>query len=135
MTLTSDDVPSPFASLVPEWSRRAYSRIKFDWHPSRGVGLAMPGRYWVTQVTVRETFKLFWLAARQLESARTHSAEGLVRTAEWADRPRGERIAMGRCFKYFSLHGILPITLANPEAPYNFKYRLNDDLEQAPTLH
>jgi hypothetical protein len=65
-------------------------------------------------------------------AARTNLTEPVRIAPDWGDRLDGERQAMGRCFKYFALHRVLPITLANPEAPYNFKYRLNASLEQAP---
>ena len=118
---------------VPAWSREAFDRIRLEKHPSGGFGLKMPGGYWVTEATIRRAFMFFWRNARNLDAARTHTAKELVCTSDWEDRPRGEQIAMGRCFKYLSLTGVLPISLANPNAPYNFKYRLNEDLDQAPT--
>lgn len=141
MTFTS--VPSPedgnsrpgAPGKAPDWSRSALETIQLDWHPGRGTGLKMPGGYWVTETTLRKAWNSFWRRVSSLDPTKIHSAEDLACTTGWTNRPRGERIAIGRCFKYFAVHGVLPITIANPEAKYNFKYRLNDDLDQAPTLH
>jgi hypothetical protein len=121
---------------IPDWSRIAFKRIQPARHPKGGLGFKMPGpRGWVTEKTLREAWTLFWRSVHKLERNRSHKAESLACAADWNSRPHGERQAMGRCFKYFALQGILPITLVNPEAPYNFKYRLNTDLMSVPTSH
>lgn len=130
-----ENYPSRPSINAPEWSRFALERIKFERRPGGGFGLKMPGGYWVTEATLRNAFKLFWRSVRGLDKAATHTAEDLACTSDWATRPKGQRIAMGRCFKYFALHRVLPVTIVNPEAKYNFKYRLNDNLDQAPTIH
>jgi hypothetical protein len=122
---------------IPEWSRTKLDAMLLQHRSSKeGLWFKMPGpRGWVQAKTVRAAWTLFWRSAHKLDPTRAHTAEALANTPDWDSRPNGELQAIGRCFKYFSLHGVLPITLANPEAPYNFKYRLNEDLEQAPTLH
>lgn len=135
-TCEGDDERQPKPTVsVPEWSREAFDRIRLLRHPEGGFGLKMPGGYWVSETTLRRAWTMFWRNAGGLDPSMPHKAENLVGASVWNKRPRGEHIAMGRCFKYFAVHGVLPITLANPEAPYNFKYRLNDDLDQAPTIH
>jgi hypothetical protein len=135
----SDDSPDePKQRLItPEWSIAKIKAMRYQHRPTKdGLWFKMPGpRGWVQAQTVCTAWALFWRSAHTLDANRLHTTEGLACTPDWSSRPEGERRAMGRCFKYFSLHGVLPITLANPEAPYNFKYRLNDDLDQAPTLH
>lgn len=131
-------VPPRFApdpTTAPDWSRLALEGIKFDRHPTRGLCLKMPGHYWVTAATLRATWHLFWRSVHKLDVTATHKAEQLACTPDWDDRPIGERIAIGRCFKHFAVHGVLPITLVNPEKMCNFKYRLNDGLKPSPTTH
>lgn len=111
----------------------ALERLQMRRHPKGGFGFKMPGPRWVTEKTLRAAWTLFWRSVHKLDRAGAYSAEDLACASEWAHRPTGERIAMGRCFKYFASHGVLPITVVNPEAPYNFKYCLNANLEQAPT--
>lgn len=129
--VAGDDLQTPRS--IPAWSREAFVRIRLQTHPRGGFGFKMPGGYWVDEPTLRKSFGLFWRNARTLHPAGIYAAEELVCMPNWSTRPRGERIAIGRCFKYFCLHGVLPITLVNPNAPYNFRYRLNEDLDQAPT--
>lgn len=120
--------------VIPDWSRMALERIPLFRHPSGGLGFK-PGGYAVTEATLRTAWKRFWRGVDRLDKSGLHTAQDLACTADWDNRPRGWRIAMGRCYKYFAVHGVLPIRVANSEAKYNFKYRLNRDLLPAPTLH
>lgn len=118
----------------PDWSRRALDRIELFRHPGGGFGFK-PGGYAVPEATLRTAWKSFWRGVDTLDGSGVHSAQDLACTPDWDNRPRGWRIAMGRCYKYFAVHRVLPITIVNPEAPYNFRYRLNDDLDSRPAIH
>src|SRR5688500_16434167 len=90
---------------APNWSRKKLEEIPVPRHPHGGVGFKMPGaRGWVTEKTLRRAWTLFWANVRLLDRNRKHSAEDLAGAAAWAERSRGECIALGRCFKYFALH-------------------------------
>lgn len=115
----------------PEWSRLALESIRLQNHPGGGYGVRMPGNYWVTETTMRRAWMLFWRSVASLDPYQTHSAKSLGGEETWSVRPRGERIAMGRCFKYFALKGVLPIVIVNPDAKYNFKYLLTTNVDQA----
>jgi len=115
-------------SHPPAWSRLALEKIPLLRHPGGGFGIK-PGGYWVKEATMRTAWELFWAGAATLDRYRIHSAQALACTPDWDNRPKGWRIAMGRCYKYFAVNGVLPITLVNPDAKYNFLYCLNSDLE------
>jgi hypothetical protein len=119
---------------APDWSRMALEQIPLFRHANGGFGFK-PGGYSVTEATMRTAWKQFWRGVDQLDKSGVHKAQGLACTSDWDNRPPGWRRAMGRCYKYFAVHGVLPITIANPEAKYNFKYRLNGDLDKEPTVH
>lgn len=127
----SPDERKPAA--IPDWSRLALEQIPLFRNASGGF--FKPGGYTVTEATLRTAWKQFWRGVHRLDSSGLHTAQDLACTPDWDNRPRGWRIAMGRCYKYFAAHGVLPITVANPEAKYNFKYRLNRDEPGEPALH
>jgi hypothetical protein len=118
---------------APTWSRKALIEILRTYNPKGGDQFSIKG-YWVHTRTLHEAFNLFWQSARGLDKSKLHRAESLACTPAWKDRPDGWKKGMGRCFKLLAVNGVLPITVANPEAPYNFKYRLNDDLDQEPSI-
>lgn len=124
--------PGPCA--IPQWSRDAVKRLFLELNPNQSAKFKING-YTVHSGTFKETFQLFWKSVRQLDRCKLHSAESLVNTPDWDGRPDGTKHAIGRSIKVMTLRGVLPLTLANPTAPYNFKYRLNDDLDQAPTIN
>jgi hypothetical protein len=117
----------------PDWSRLAFETIPLLQHPDGGFGIN-PGGYWVTQATLRTAWKLFWAGVNTLDKYRFHSAKALACTPNWDIRPKGWRIAMGRCYKYFAVHRVLPITLVNPDAKCNFQYCLDADFDRS-TVH
>jgi hypothetical protein len=118
----------------PDWSRTALERIELFRHPTGGFGFK-PGGYAVTEATLRTAWKSFWRGVDTLDKDGVHSAQDLACTPDWDNRPRGWRIAMGRCYKYFAVHRVLPITIVNPEAKYNFRYRLKAALDNPRTIH
>lgn len=121
-------------TAAPDWSRHALQQIKFERHPAGGLGCKVRGR-WVMQHTLLEAWTLFWRGARALDPKRPKKARALVCASRWDELPRGGRIAMGRCFRYFSEHGVLPITLINPKKTSNLQYRINAGLMVPLTVH
>lgn len=113
----------------------ALERIPLFRQADGGFGFKPGGYAVVTEATLRTAWKQFWRGVDQLDPSGTHTAQDLACTPNWENRPWGWRQAMGRCYKYFAVHGVLPITIANPEAKYNFKYRLKSDLDNRPTIH
>lgn len=89
----------------------------------------MPGGYWVSRALIAESFRMFWRCVPKLKPTRKHTARQMCSDPGWAERPRGQRLAIGRCFKYFEVHGVLPITLANPGKRGTRKYSLNAGLQ------
>ncbi|MBL0422379.1 hypothetical protein JI739_18670 [Ramlibacter sp. AW1] len=141
MTFTSNnpaetlDRSAPVASTAPSWSKLALAQIKLQKHPTRGSGLSN-GRYWLSEALLRRAWELFWRNSQYLQRDAIYDTPGLAAPPDWDNWKRGDRIAIGMCFKYFAVHGVLPITLLNPEKTCNFKYRLSDDLARAPaSLH
>lgn len=112
MTNESDDARSP------PWSPDVLRDLAVK---RRGTGdssylvVKMPGGYWVPVHHFEEVWILFWRNAPGLKSSRKHQTKALCCDPTRQDRPRGLCIAMGRCIKYFADHGLLPITLANPD--------------------
>lgn len=98
-------------------------------------GITMPGGYWVEQWLIQDSWKMFWRGVHLLNASRKHSAEALCADPGWCDRKRGERLKLGRCFKYFAVHGVLPIALANPGKSGPRKYFIDRDLAATPVLH
>ena len=128
------DRPQDQVVNAPEWSRIAFGAIAFTPNPKGGSGLKIRKR-WVLAHTVRDAWILFWRSAHSLDPQRTHKARDLACAPDWDDRPRGERIAIGRCLRLFTELRILPIKLMNPEKKSNLKYRLNDGLLPSPSIH
>ena len=132
--MTSNNHSSEQKRNSSDWSRMALERIKLIKHPGGSHGFK-PGGYWVKEETMRTAWRQFWIYVDRLDPNHIYCAQDLAAVADWDDQPRGWRIAMGRCYKYFAVNGVLPITIVNPEAAYNFKYRLNPGLAASPKKH
>lgn len=129
---------SPERTPPPAWSRERLDRLPYGRGNERGpsrYGVTMPGGYWVDEDLVRTAWRLFWRGVHGLDPARSHPAEGLYGHEAWDRHHRRDRLKLGRCFKYFAVNQVLPITLANPDKKGKRKYRLDADLVSAPTLH
>lgn len=125
---------SPSINPPPDWSRERFERLPFERHTEAGCtykACKLSGRYWIAQSHFKEVWELFWRNVGDLDPARKHTTVALCNDPTWYDRPRGQRIALGRCIKYMAALGILPITLANPGKTGPRKYFLNAGL--APT--
>lgn len=122
----------PARLTIPGWSRDRILRLPTHRRhklPDAEEGLEMPGGYWVSRALLLEVFRMFWRCASDLRPARKHTARQMCSDPGWEDRPRGQRLAIGRCIKYFEVHGVLPIRLLNPDTRGTRKYLLNPDLD------
>jgi hypothetical protein len=90
-----------------------------------GPGLLLPGGYWVSKKIV----ELAWSQVRARFSALDwkvqQTAESLLGETFWKPRKCGQRIALGRCVKYFVDHEMLPLRVANPKKKGKRKYVRN----------
>ncbi len=125
-------------NLPPGWSRERLERLPFEQHSEAGstyMACKLSGRYWIPQNHFKAVWVLFWCNVGDLDPARKHTTVALCNDPTWYDRPRGQRIALGRCIKYLAAKGVLPITLANPGKTGPRKYFLNADLAAAAFTH
>lgn len=124
----SDNQLPPSGITAPEWSVSKLEGLPFETResdrPRRGIN--MPGNYWVEEGVIRSTFKTYWAHARKYSRDTTYTAEKFFRDPDWEDRNRGEKLKIGRCFKYFAANGVLPIYLVESNTP-TLRYRLTAD--------
>lgn len=87
-----------------------------------GLGYLLPGGYWVK----KKYFEVAWKNASEnlhkLDWKFSQTAESLCGKPCWLMQSFGERIALGRCIKYFVDHEMLPLRLANPGKKGKRKY-------------
>jgi len=102
-----------------------YSDINFTEHNFYyGTLLGFPIRgYWVT----KDLFVLMWRKATEeipkLDWSKQHTVVTIFGDdEEWQQLSFGQRIALGRCLKYFADQGMLPIRVANPTKKGTRKY-------------
>ena len=129
---------SPSINPPPDWSRERFARLPFEQHTGGGstyMACKLSDRYWITQHHFKEVWELFWRNVGKLNPARKHSTVALCNDQTWYDRPRGQRIALGRCIRYLGTEGVLPITLANLGKSGPRKYFLNAGLAPAAFTH
>ena len=122
----------------PDWSRQRLAGLPYvPQKDSAGTyhALKLSGRYWIVRGHFDEVWELFWRNAGDLDLARKHMTVNFCNDPNWYDRPRGQRIALGRCIKYLAANGVLPITLANPGKSGPRKYFLNAGLAPAAFTH
>lgn len=137
------DIPGPRTNSAqtqpPAWSRALLDAIPYRRQNANGktyLALQMPGRKLVRKSHFEEVWNLFWASVHLHKTRRKHTTKELCKDPRWEERPRGRRIAFGRCMKYFYDHGVLPITLANPHKKSgSWQYRLWPDLSTHPPTH
>lgn len=119
----------------PAWSITRLGQVKFVRDRRTGgseFGLLLSGSYWVEEHHFHEAWNLFWSNAHLFDSRRKYSVASLSRDPNWNRRTRGERIKMGRCFKYFCVQAILPIVLTNLGKSGPRKYAVLTDFAATP---
>ena len=129
---------SPSINPPPDWSRERFARLPYEQHIEAGFtykACKLSGRYWIAQYHFKEVWELFWRNVDDLDPARKHTTVEFCREPNWDNRPRGQRIALGRCIKYLAAEGVLPITLANLGKSGPRKYFLNAGLAPAAFTH
>jgi len=129
---------SPRRTPPPGWSIERVDCLPYERRhgcSSTSYGLTMPGGYWVDEDLVRTAWRLFWRGVHGVDPARPHTAKSLCTVEAWAEYSRGDCLRLGRCFKYFAVNHVLPITLLNPDKKGTCKYRLDADLVSAPSVH
>lgn len=87
-----------------------------------GLGLLLPGNYWVHKSHFDEAWKLIHAANPALDWQGEQIAETLCADPDWKYRKCGIRIKLGRCVKYFVDQGMLPLKVANPGKKGKRKY-------------
>lgn len=90
---------------------------------ARGPGLMLPGGYWVPKTDVETAWRLVTTAFPKLTWEKPHTAKTMCQDPLWADRPKGQRIAFGRCIRFFVTRGMLRLTEANHGSSGSRKYR------------
>ena len=87
-----------------------------------GLGLFLPGHYWVA----KKYFELVWryaaLEIPKLDWSQEQCAETIFGKARWKEFDFWEQIRLGRCVKYFVTREMLPLRLANPRKKGKRKY-------------
>ncbi len=84
-------------------------------HPEEGLGLYVPGPYWVYQCTVLEAWDQVEAALPTLSRRADFTTKMLWEEKVWNSFPFGKRLALGRCIRYFADRLMLPYLLLNPE--------------------
>ena len=91
--------------------------IRFDEHGGKfgkQRGMYMPGKFWVPEAD----FNLAWEIAKahlpSIDWTKKVSSETFFTTEIWHQFWGINRFNFGRCIKYFSVHNMLPIEVANP---------------------
>lgn len=125
----SSDPSPPTDRFVtpPHWSLSRFDMIPFVPRDGEGKWLVTPGGYWVEASIVESTYWTYWRYAKKLSEQSTYTAERFSRDPDWEDRDTGEKLKIGRCFKYFSDHGILPIVVVDANTYPTHRYRLTTD--------
>lgn len=129
---------SPSINPPPDWSRERFARLPYEQRTEAGFTYKvckLSGRYLIAQYHFKEVWELFWRSVGNLDPARKHTTVALCNDPTWYDRPRGQRIALGRCIKYLAIQGVLPITPANLGKSGPRKYFLNAGLAPAAFTH
>ncbi len=87
-----------------------------------GPGLLLPGGYWVAKSTVVLAWVRVCEVLPRLPRDDKYCAETLCGVEFWKSHRCGKRIAFGRCIKYFVVHELLPLRVANPGKKGKRKY-------------
>lgn len=77
-------------------------------------GMYMPGRYWVSEAEIVLAWDMCEARLADIDWTKKVCAETIFTTDIWHTLPIGTRNNLGRCIKYFSVHNMQPIKVANP---------------------
>ena len=95
-----------------------FNKIKFEQHSGKfgkQLGLRMSGNYWVPREDVLFAWENATPRVFLLDWTKPVFSKLFFDQDKWNGFPKGKKLALGRCIKYFSTHEMLPIEEANPE--------------------
>ena len=78
------------------------------------LGLFMPGAYWVPKNEVVLAWEIANANLHEIDWAEKVCTETILNPAIWLQFSRPMKHRLGRCLKYFCVHNMLPIVVANP---------------------
>lgn len=114
-----------------------FNKIKFVRHGGKygkQLGLRMPGHYWVP----REDVLFAWDNATKriflIDWYKKVVSKCFFDQDAWSGFPKGKKLALGRCIKYFSTHEMLPIEVANPEKKGSRVYKQSKNWPRNPIV-
>lgn len=96
---------------------RTIHDIKFDKHGGKfgnQLGLYMPGHYWVPKAEIELAWDIANAHLPDIDWTKRVYSETIFTTDIWEEFKKPTKLMLGRCLKYFSVHGMLPIEVANP---------------------
>jgi hypothetical protein len=135
MTFTTSNTPNsdepltiPGSTRTPSYLVEQFQAIKYERRKSGTTaqpGLTLSGRYWVEKGYFELAWDLVWAHFHSVNWSRKQTAERLCNDPDWKKRPRGQRLKLGRCIKYFATEGLLPIWECNPGKSGMRKYQLS----------
>jgi len=86
-------------------------------------GVFMPGGFWVPQGDVELAWKNASTRYPRIDWDGKVCSATFFDPDEWKGYPFGKQLALGRCIKFFSIHGMLGIEVANPRKKGKRFYR------------
>lgn len=102
-----------------------FSDIKFyerSGNKAPGLGLRLRG-YWVYKIHVELAWKLLLAANPALQWQGEHTTVTLCNDPDWQYRKAGIQHNIGRCIRFFTENGLLPLRISNPGKGGSRKYR------------
>lgn len=79
------------------------------------TGIFMPGHYWVPKDEIILAWEIANANLPELDWVEKASSETILNPEIWRQFSNSMKFRLGRCLKYFSEHGMLPIVVANPD--------------------
>lgn len=86
-------------------------------------GIVMPSGVWVAQEILELALQNAKSRLQDIDWRKKVCSATFFDPAEWKHFRFGKQLALGRCIKFFSVNGILPIEVANPDKKGKRFYR------------
>lgn len=100
----------------------SFEDIRFE-ENGKQLGLYMPGHYWVPKAEIELVWNMANAYLPEIDWTKRVCTETFFTTEIWKQFKKPIRFMLGRCLKYFSVHGILPIEVSNPDKSGKRYYR------------
>lgn len=97
--------------------------IERDARYGKQRGLFMPGNYWVGEAEITLAWEIANAHLPDIDWTKKVSTETIFTTEVWQQFWKPLKFSLGRCIKFFSVHGMLPIKVANPGKKGKILYR------------